>query len=74
MMFDSYTVCIEYILKTDSWGFFPEWVAEKFGKKLEKVVIDRDWQASYNIKAIWNKNKVFPKALTQYLEGLEDIF
>ena len=42
MMFDSYAVCIDYLLKSDAWGFLPEWAAESYGKKLERLEVNKD--------------------------------
>ena len=74
MMFDSYPVSISYVQNTDSWGFYPEWVAQQFGKKLVKLDISENWNAPYTIEVIWNKNKVFPKVVKQFLDAIEHSF
>lgn len=71
-MFDSYEVACEKLLTSNSWCLMPDFVCKYYGKHIQSVKLPKNWNAPYDVSAIYSKNRYLTKPLRALLDYIEN--
>ncbi|MBI4403170.1 MAG: LysR family transcriptional regulator [Deltaproteobacteria bacterium] len=69
--YDSYDVAIEKMVFSESWGFLPDWVISRSDGRIKTIRHPKDWNAPYEITAIYPRNRVLPAAMRNLLAKVQ---
>lgn len=64
---DNYEVAVEKVANSNSWGFFPDLVLKRF-PHLRAVPLPTDWDAPYEVSAIWPRTRPLTPVLQKLVE------
>lgn len=70
-LYDSYDVAIRALTSNTVWTLLPDIFAYKYRDKVETYIPD-DWDAHYNITAIWPKYRIRTQVLDCIIEKMTD--
>ncbi len=67
---DSYEVAVEKVACSDAWSLLPDWIAKD--SRLKKLSAPMEWNAQYQICAVWPKDRRPSGALKKLLATLPE--
>ena len=71
LLYDSYSVAMEALLKTESWSLMPDWIISRSEGKLQAVHCPKDWKAKFEICFVYRKQSAYGRVFETLQKNLQ---